>query len=190
IADGEAGFGGPLNALELMKALIEAGAAAVHFEDQLASAKKCGHLGGKVLVSTGVFLQKLVAARLAADLCDVPTILIARTDANSAKLITTDVDPRDQPFIVDAERTTEGFHRFRGGIDASIARGVAYAPYADLLWCETSGPDLDEARTFTDGDASTLAMAGSTEKEQFQEVGAKAEPVASSPPRLNASETG
>jgi len=302
IADGEAGFGGPLNALELMKALIEAGAAAVHFEDQLASAKKCGHLGGKVLVSTGVFLQKLVAARLAADLCDVPTILIARTDANSAKLITTDVDPRDQPFIVDAERTTEGFHRFRGGIDASIARGVAYAPYADLLWCETSGPDLDEARTFADGvharfpgkmlayncsssfnwrkklerktiaafqeeladmgycfqfvtlagfhalnlsmfqlargyrgrgltayaelqdaesdakadgyrafehqsfvgtayfdeiaqvitggDASTLAMAGSTEKEQFQEVGAKAEPVASSPARLNASETG
>ena len=302
IADGEAGFGGPLNALELMKALIEAGAAAVHFEDQLASAKKCGHLGGKVLVSTGVFLQKLVAARLAADLCDVPTVLIARTDANSAKLITTDVDPRDQPFIVDAERTTEGFHRFRGGIDASIARGVAYAPYADLLWCETSGPDLDEARTFADGvharfpgkmlayncsssfnwrkklerktiaafqeeladmgycfqfvtlagfhalnlsmfqlargyrgkgltayaelqdaesdakadgyrafehqsfvgtayfdeiaqvitggDVSTLAMAGSTEKEQFQEVGAKAEPVASSPPRLNASETG
>jgi len=302
IADGEAGFGGPLNALELMKALIEAGAAAVHFEDQLASAKKCGHLGGKVLVSTGVFLQKLVAARLAADLCDVPTVLIARTDANSAKLITTDVDPRDQPFIVDAERTTEGFHRFRGGIDASIARGVAYAPYADLLWCETSGPDLDEARTFADGvharfpgkmlayncsssfnwrkkldrktiaafqeeladmgycfqfvtlagfhalnlsmfqlargyrgkgltayaelqdaesdakadgyrafehqsfvgtayfdeiaqvitggDASTLAMAGSTEKEQFQGVGAKAEPVASSPPRLNASETG
>jgi len=302
IADGEAGFGGPLNALELMKALIEAGAAAVHFEDQLASAKKCGHLGGKVLVSTGVFLQKLVAARLAADLCDVPTVLIARTDANSAKLITTDVDPRDQPFIVDAERTTEGFHRFRGGIDASIARGVAYAPYADLLWCETSGPDLDEARTFADGvharfpgkmlayncsssfnwrkklerktiaafqeeladmgycfqfvtlagfhalnlsmfqlargyrgkgltayaelqdaesdakadgyrafehqsfvgtayfdeiaqvitggDASTLAMAGSTEKEQFQEVGAKTEPVASSPRRLNASETG
>ena len=302
IADGEAGFGGPLNALELMKALIEAGAAAVHFEDQLASAKKCGHLGGKVLVSTGVFLQKLVAARLAADLCDVPTVLIARTDANSAKLITTDVDPRDQPFIVDAERTTEGFHRFRGGIDASIARGVAYAPYVDLLWCETSGPDLDEARTFADGvharfpgkmlayncsssfnwrkklerktiaafqeeladmgycfqfvtlagfhalnlsmfqlargyrgrgltayaelqdaesdakadgyrafehqsfvgtayfdeiaqvitggDASTLAMAGSTEKEQFQEVGAKAEPVASSPARLNASETG
>ena len=302
IADGEAGFGGPLNALELMKALIEAGAAAVHFEDQLASAKKCGHLGGKVLVSTGVFLQKLVAARLAADLCDVPTVLIARTDANSAKLITTDVDPRDQPFIVDAERTTEGFHRFRGGIDASIARGVAYAPYADLLWCETSGPDLDEARTFADGvharfpgkmlayncsssfnwrkklerktiaafqeeladmgycfqfvtlagfhalnlsmfqlargyrgkgltayaelqdaesgakadgyrafehqtfvgtayfdeiaqvvtggDASTLAMAGSTEKEQFQEVGAKAEPIPSSAPRLNASETG
>src|SRR6266704_3542088 len=151
VADGEAGFGGPLNAFELTKALIEAGAGAVHFEDQLASAKKCGHLGGKVLVSTGVFLQKLVAARLASDLCDVPTVLIARTDANSAKLITTDVDPRDQPFIVDAERTTEGFHRFRGGIDASIARGLAYAPYADLLWCETSGPDLDEARTFAAG---------------------------------------
>src|SRR6266567_3515314 len=115
VADGEAGFGGSLNAFELTKALIEAGASAVHFEDQLASAKKCGHLGGKVLVSTGVFLQKLVAARLASDLCDVPTILIARTDANSAKLITTDVDPRDQPFIIDTERTTEGFHRFRGG---------------------------------------------------------------------------
>jgi len=150
VADGEAGFGGPLNAFELTKALIEAGASAVHFEDQLASAKKCGHLGGKVLVSTGVFLQKLVAARLAADLCDVPTVLIARTDANSAKLITTDVDPRDQPLVIDAERTTEGFHRFRGGLDASIARGLAYAPYADLLWCETSGPDLDEARTFAD----------------------------------------
>ncbi len=302
VADGEAGFGGPLNAFELTKALIEAGAAAVHFEDQLASAKKCGHLGGKVLVSTGVFLQKLVAARLAADLCDTPTILIARTDANSAKLITTDVDPRDQPFIVDVDRTTEGFHRFRGGIDASIARGLAYAPYADLLWCETSGPDLDEARTFADavharfpgkmlayncsssfnwrkkleratiaqfqeelanmgyrfqfvtlagfhalnlsmfelargyrergltayaelqdeesdakadgyrafehqtfvgtayfdeiaqaitgGEASTLAMAGSTEKEQFQEVGAKAGPIESPPPRMNASESG
>ena len=302
VADGEAGFGGPLNAFELTKALIEAGASAVHFEDQLASAKKCGHLGGKVLVSTGVFLQKLVAARIASDLCDVPTILIARTDANSAKLITTDVDPRDQPFIMDAERTTEGFHRFRGGIDASIARGLAYAPYADLLWCETSGPDLDEARTFADaiharfpgkmlayncsssfnwkkkldretiaqfqreladmgyrfqfvtlagfhalnlsmfklargyqqqgltayaelqdaesdakaegyrafehqtfvgtayfdeiaqvitgGDASTLAMAGSTEKEQFLEAAAKVEPVESPPRRLNATETG
>ena len=302
VADGEAGFGGPLNAFELTKALIEAGASAVHFEDQLASAKKCGHLGGKVLVSTGVFLQKLVAARIASDLCDVPTILIARTDANSAKLITTDVDLRDQPFIIDTERTTEGFHRFRGGIDASIARGLAYAPYADLLWCETSGPDLDEARTFADavharfpgkllayncsssfnwrkkldretiaqfqreladmgyrfqfvtlagfhalnlsmfklargyqekgltayaelqdaesdakaegyrafehqtfvgtayfdeiaqvitgGEASTLAMAGSTEKEQFQELAAKAEPVESPSPRLNATETG
>ena len=302
VADGEAGFGGPLNAFELTKALIEAGASAVHFEDQLASAKKCGHLGGKVLVSTGVFLQKLVAARIASDLCDVPTILIARTDANSAKLITTDVDLRDQPFIIDTERTTEGFHRFRGGIDASIARGLAYAPYADLLWCETSGPDLDEARTFADavharfpgkllayncsssfnwrkkldretiaqfqreladmgyrfqfvtlagfhalnlsmfklargyqqkgltayaelqdaesdakadgyrafehqtfvgtayfdeiaqvitgGEASTLAMAGSTEKEQFQELAAKAEPIESPSPRLNATETG
>ena len=150
VADAEAGFGGPLNAYELMKSMIDAGAAGVHFEDQLASAKKCGHLGGKVLVSTGVFLQKLVAARLAADLADVPTILIARTDANSAKLITTDVDPRDQPFILEGDRTSEGFHTFRGGLEASIARGLAYAPYADLLWCETSGPDLDEARTFAD----------------------------------------
>ncbi len=150
VADAEAGFGGPLNAFELMKAMIEAGAAGAHFEDQLASAKKCGHVGGKVLVSTGVFLQKLVAARFAADICGVPTILIARTDANSAKLITTDVDPRDQPFILDGERTAEGFHNFRGGLDASIARGLAYAPFADLLWCETSGPDLDEARVFAD----------------------------------------
>src|SRR3990172_85920 len=150
VADAEAGFGGPLNAFELMKAMIEAGAAGVHFEDQLASAKKCGHLGGKVLVSTGVFLQKLVAARLAADLCAVPTILIARTDANSAKLITTDADPEDRPFILDGERTPEGFHAFRGGIEASIARGLAYAPYADLLWCETAGPDVDEARAFAD----------------------------------------
>ena len=150
VADAEAGFGGPLNAFELMKAMIEAGAAGVHFEDQLASAKKCGHLGGKVLVSTGVFLQKLAAARLAADLCGVPTILIARTDANSAKLITTDADPEDRPFILDGERTPEGFHAFRGGIEASIARGLAYAPYADLLWCETAGPDVDEARAFAD----------------------------------------
>src|SRR5437899_4280183 len=123
IADGEAGFGGPLNALELMKALIEAGAAAVHFEDQLASAKKCGHLGGKVLVSTGVFLQKLVAARLAADLCDVPTVLIARTDANSAKLITTDVDPAAHPSTVDADGPTEASHRFRGGLTAQTRPG-------------------------------------------------------------------
>lgn len=150
IADAEAGFGGPLNAFELMKALIEAGAGGVHFEDQLASAKKCGHLGGKVLVSTGVFLQKLVAARLAADLCGVSTVLIARTDANSARLITTDADARDRPFVVDGPRTPEGFHAFQGGLDASIARGLAYAPYADLLWCETSGPDLDEARAFAD----------------------------------------
>jgi len=150
IADGEAGFGGPLNAFELMKAMIEAGAAGVHFEDQLASAKKCGHLGGKVLVSAGVFVQKLAAARLAADVCGIPTLLIARTDANSARLLTTDVDPRDALFV-DEERTPEGFHTFRGGLDASIARGLTYAPYADLLWCETSGPDLDEARTFAEG---------------------------------------
>ena len=147
IADAEAGFGGPLNAFELMKALIDAGAAAAHFEDQLASAKKCGHLGGKVLVPTREYIQKLVAARLAADIEDVPTLLIARTDANSAKLITSDVDPRDQGFI-GTERTSEGFHTFRGGLDATIARGLAYAPYADLVWAETSSPDLDEARTF------------------------------------------
>jgi len=150
VADGEAGFGGLLNAFELTKAMIEAGAAGVHFEDQLASAKKCGHLGGKVLISTGVYLQKLIAARLAADICGVPTVLIARTDANSARLITTDVDPRDQPFV-DGERTVEGYHGFRGGLDACIARGLSYAPYADLLWFETSGPDLEEARAFADG---------------------------------------
>lgn len=149
IADAEAGFGGPLNAFELMKALIDAGAAAAHFEDQLASAKKCGHLGGKVLVPTGEFIQKLVAARLAADIEDVPAVLIARTDANSARLITSDVDPRDLEFLGD-QRTAEGFHTLRGGLEAAIARGLAYAPYADLLWCETSSPDLDEARTFAD----------------------------------------
>ena len=149
VADGEAGFGGPLNAFELTKSMIEAGAAGVHLEDQLASAKKCGHLGGKVLVSTGVFLQKMVAARLAADVCGVPTILIARTDANSARHITTDVDPKDRPFLGD-ERTPEGYHTFRGGLAASIARGLAYAPYADLLWFETAGPDPDEARAFAE----------------------------------------
>ncbi len=149
IADAEAGFGGPLNAFELMKALIDAGAAAAHFEDQLASAKKCGHLGGKVLVPTREFIQKLVAARLAADIEGVPTVLIARTDANSAKLITSDVDPRDGEFV-GSERTSEGFHTLRGCLDAAIARGLAYAPYADLVWCETSSPDLDEARTFAD----------------------------------------
>lgn len=149
VADGEAGFGGPLNAFELTKSMIEAGAAGVHLEDQLASAKKCGHLGGKVLVSTGVFLQKMVAARLAADVCGVPTILIARTDANSARLITTDVDPKDRPFLGD-ERTPEGYHTFRGGLAASIARGLAYAPYADLLWFETAGPDPEEARAFAE----------------------------------------
>ncbi len=149
IADAEAGFGGPLNAFELMKALIDAGAAAAHFEDQLASAKKCGHLGGKVLVPTREFIQKLVAARLAADIEGVPMVLIARTDANSAKIITSDVDPRDASFI-GTDRTSEGFHVLRGGLDAAIARGLAYAPYADLIWCETSSPDLDEARTFAD----------------------------------------
>jgi isocitrate lyase len=149
VADAEAGFGGSLNAYELMKAMIEAGAAAVHFEDQLSSAKKCGHLGGKVVVPTREFIEKLVAARLAADVCGVPTILIARTDANSAGLLLSDADQRDQGFIY-GERTPEGFYQFRGGIDAAIARGLAYAPYADMLWCETSTPDLAEARKFAD----------------------------------------
>ncbi len=149
VADAEAGFGGPLNAFELMKAMIEAGAAAVHFEDQLSSAKKCGHLGGKVVVPTREFIEKLAAARLAADVMGVPILLIARTDANSAQLLLNDADPRDREFI-HGERTTEGFFRFRGGLEAAIARGLAYAPYADLLWCETSGPDLDEARQFAE----------------------------------------
>jgi isocitrate/methylisocitrate lyase len=151
VADAEAGFGGPLNAFELMKAMIEAGAAGVHFEDQLASEKKCGHLGGKVLVPTGQFIRTLVAARLAADVMDVPTILVARTDADSAKLITSDHDERDRAFIAPGERTPEGFFRYRSGIQAAIARGLAYAPYADLLWCETSKPDLAEAKEFAEG---------------------------------------
>jgi len=150
VADAEAGFGGPLNAFELMKSMIEAGAAGVHFEDQLASEKKCGHLGGKVLVPTSQFVRTLSAARLAADVCDVPTVLIARTDANSAKLLTSDVDERDRAFITTRERTPDGFFRVRGGLDAAIARGLAYAPYADLIWCETSTPDLDEARRFAE----------------------------------------
>ena len=150
VADAEAGFGGDLNAFELMKAMIEAGAAGVHFEDQLASAKKCGHMGGKVLVPAREFMQKLTAARFAADLLDVPTVLVARTDANSAQLLTSDVDERDRPFLTEA-RTPEGFFGFRGGIDAAIARGLAYAPHADLIWCETSTPDLDEARRFSEG---------------------------------------
>ncbi len=149
VADAEAGFGGVLNAFELMKDLIDAGAAGVHFEDQLASAKKCGHLGGKVLVPTKEFIHKLVAARLAADIEGVPTILIARTDANSAHLITSDVDPRDAEFLT-GQRTSEGFYTMKAGLDAAIARGIAYARYADLVWCETSGPDLDEARTFAE----------------------------------------
>jgi isocitrate lyase len=147
VADAEAGFGGVLNAFELMKGMIEAGAAAVHFEDQLSSAKKCGHMGGKVLVPTREAIQKLIAARLAADVLDVPTILIARTDANAAQLITSDCDRRDAPFLM-GERTIEGFFSFRGGIEAAIARGLAYAPYADMLWCETSEPSIEEARRF------------------------------------------
>ncbi len=147
VADAEAGFGGVLNAFELMKALIEAGAAGVHFEDQLSSAKKCGHMGGKVLVPTREAIQKLTAARLASDVLKVPTILIARTDADAAQLITSDCDPVDRPFLT-GERTVEGFFSFRGGLDAAIARGLAYAPFADIIWCETSEPNLEDARKF------------------------------------------
>ena len=149
IADAEAGFGGPLNAFELMKAMIAAGASGVHFEDQLASAKKCGHMGGKVLEPASMFIPKLVAARLAADIAGVPTLLLARTDANSARLVTGAADIHDQPFLT-GERTPDGFLCYRGGIDAAIARGLLYAPYADLLWCETSEPDLPEARQFAE----------------------------------------
>ena len=149
VADAEAGFGGDLNAYELMKAMIEAGAAGVHYEDQLASAKKCGHMGGTVLVPTREFVQKLGAARLAADVLDVPTVLVARTDANSANLITSDIDERDRSFLT-GERTSEGFFRIKGGLDMAIARGLAYAPVADLVWCETSTPDIDEARRFAE----------------------------------------
>jgi isocitrate lyase len=149
VADAEAGFGGNLNAFELMKNMIRAGAAGVHFEDQLSSAKKCGHMGGKVLVPTGEAVAKLNAARLAADVCGVPTVLIARTDADAANLITSDSDDRDHPFIT-GERTTEGFYRTKAGLDQAIARGLAYAPYADLIWCETSKPDLEQARRFAD----------------------------------------
>jgi isocitrate/methylisocitrate lyase len=151
IADAEAGFGGPLNCFEIMKAYIEAGAAGVHFEDQLASEKKCGHLGGKVLIPTQAAIRNLDAARLAADVCGVPTIIVARTDAESAKLITSDVDERDRPFIT-GERTPEGFFRLKDGtgLDHCIARGLAFAPHADLLWFETNNPDLEDARTFAD----------------------------------------
>jgi isocitrate lyase len=149
VADAEAGFGGALNAYELMRALIEAGAAGVHFEDQLAAEKKCGHLGGKVLVPTSQFIRTLVAARLAADVLDVPTVLVARTDALSATLLTSDVDEHDQPFVA-GERTGEGFYRVTDGIEAAIARGLAYAPYADVIWFETSTPDLGEAREFAE----------------------------------------
>jgi isocitrate lyase len=149
VADAEAGFGGQLNVFELMKAMIEAGAAGVHFEDQLSSEKKCGHLGGKVLLPTQTAVRNLIAARLAADVMGVPTVLIARTDANAADLITSDIDPRDREFIT-GERTPEGFYRTRAGLDQAISRGLAYAPYADLIWCETSEPNLEEARRFAE----------------------------------------
>ncbi|WP_322816684.1 isocitrate lyase [Chloroflexus sp.] len=149
VADAEAGFGGPLNVFEIMKAYIEAGAAGVHFEDQLASEKKCGHMGGKVLIPTQAAIRNLVAARLAADVMGVPTIIVARTDANAATLLTSDVDERDRPFCT-GERTSEGFYRVRAGLDQAIARGLAYAPYADLIWCETSEPNLEEARRFAE----------------------------------------
>jgi isocitrate lyase len=149
VADAEAGFGGPLNAFELMKSMIDAGAAGVHFEDQLSSEKKCGHLGGKVLIPTSHFIRTLIAARLAADVCGVPTLLIARTDADSARLLTSDIDPRDVPFTT-GNRTAEGFYGITGGLDMAIARAKAYAPYADLIWCETSTPNLEEARRFAD----------------------------------------
>ncbi len=149
VADAEAGFGGNLNAFELMKAMIEAGAAGVHFEDQLSSAKKCGHMGGKVLVPTREFEDKLRAARLAADVLEIPTVLIARTDAESARLLTSDIDERDHRFMT-GERTHEGFYRITGGLDCAIARGLSYAPIADLIWCETGTPDLDEAKRFAE----------------------------------------
>ncbi|HEY9791278.1 MAG TPA: isocitrate lyase [Candidatus Obscuribacterales bacterium] len=149
VADGEAGFGGPLHAFELMKAMIEAGAAGVHFEDQLASEKKCGHMGGKVLVPTSQFIRTLIGARLAADVLDVPTILVARTDALSATLLTSDIDPRDKEFIF-GERTAEGYYRVKEGLEAVIVRALSYAPYADVLWFETSTPDLEEAAAFAE----------------------------------------
>ncbi len=151
VADAEAGFGGVLNAFELMKAMIEAGAAGVHWEDQLSSAKKCGHLGGKVLIPTKEAIQKLSAARLAADICGTPTLVIARTDADAATLITSDIDERDRAFIKSSERTVEGFYHVHNGLEAGIARGRSYAPYVDLLWCETSTPNLAEAKKFAEG---------------------------------------
>jgi len=150
VADAEAGFGGVLNAFELMKGMIEAGAAGVHFEDQLSSAKKCGHMGGKVLVPTSEAIAKLTAARLAADTCGVPTVLVARTDAESANLLTSDVDERDRPFIKSKDRTSEGFFYVDAGLNQAIARGLAYAPHADLIWCETGHPDLHEAKHFAE----------------------------------------
>ncbi|KQT52369.1 isocitrate lyase [Aureimonas sp. Leaf454] len=151
VADAEAGFGGPLNAFEIMKAFIEAGAAGVHYEDQLASEKKCGHLGGKVLIPTQAHIRNLTAARLAADVMGVPSLVIARTDAEAAKLLTSDIDDRDKPFVdYDKERTTEGFYHVKNGLEPCIARAIAYAPHADLIWCETSKPDLDQARRFAE----------------------------------------
>ncbi|MGA2952788.1 MAG: isocitrate lyase [Caulobacteraceae bacterium] len=150
VVDAEAGFGGPINVFELMKAMIVAGAAGVHFEDQLASAKKCGHMGGKVLVPTHEFVTKLVSARLASDVLGVPTIVVARTDADSASLLTSDSDERDRRFITSRERTVEGFFPIKSGIEPAIARGIAYAPYCDMLWCETSHPDLGEAKAFAE----------------------------------------
>lgn len=150
VADAEAGFGGQLNVFELMKAMIEAGAGGVHFEDQLASEKKCGHLGGKVLIPTQNAIRNLIAARLAADVSGVPTLVVARTDADAADLITSDIDDNDKPFIRAGERTSEGFYRVNAGIDQAISRGLAYAPYADLIWCETSKPSLEEAKQFAD----------------------------------------
>ena len=149
VADAEAGFGGVLNAYELMKAMIRAGAAGVHFEDQLASVKKCGHMGGKVLVPTQEAVQKLIAARLAADVCGVPTLILARTDAEAADLLTTDYDANDKPFVT-GERTAEGFYKTKKGLEQAISRGLAYAPYADLVWCETGTPDLEFARKFAE----------------------------------------
>ncbi len=152
VADAEAGFGGPLNSFEIMKAFIEAGAAGVHFEDQLAAEKKCGHLGGKVLIPTAAHIRNLVAARLAADVMGTPTLIVARTDAEAALLLTSDIDERDQPFVdYKSGRTAEGFYRVRNGLEPCIARGIAYAPYTDLIWCETSKPDLDQARRFAEG---------------------------------------
>src|SRR5919202_1870384 len=150
VADAEAGFGGPLHAFELMKAMIEAGAAAVHFEDQLAAEKKCGHMGGKVLVPTGQFIRTLTGARLAADVLGVPSLIVARTDALAATLLTSDVDERDRAFLT-GDRTLEGYYTVRGGMESALARGLAYAPYADVVWCETSRPDLDEAHRFAEG---------------------------------------
>mgnify|MGYP003148384526 FL=1 len=150
MADAEAGFGGPLNAHELMKGMIEAGAAGVHFEDQLSSEKKCGHLGGKVLIPASQFIRNLKAARLAADVMGTSTVLVARTDADSARLLTTDLDVEDHEFIIEGERTPEGFYKITGGIEMAISRGLRYAPYADLIWCETSKPNLKEAKQFAD----------------------------------------